>query len=99
MLTDDDIFICENGSPEDLKVYIAALRANHDQTVIYRTRRPRQMATPRRAVKIVDRNFALLTIGKGESETTPLLVEVKVDEHGEVSFQLDDLKVFLQVIQ
>lgn len=31
MLTDDDIFICENGSPEDLKVYIAALRANHDQ--------------------------------------------------------------------
>lgn len=31
MLTDDDIFICENGSPEDLKVYIAALRANMDK--------------------------------------------------------------------
>lgn len=31
MLTDDDIFICENGSPEDLKAHIAALRAEHDQ--------------------------------------------------------------------
>ena len=70
-----------------------------EPTVIYRTRKPRQMATPRRAVKIVDRNFVLLTIGKGEAETTPLLVEVKVDSQGEISFDLDDLKVFLQVIQ
>jgi hypothetical protein len=70
-----------------------------EPTVIYRTRKPRRMATPRRAVKIVDRNFVLLTIGKGETETTPLLVEVKIDEQGEVSFRLDDLKVFLQVIQ
>jgi hypothetical protein len=70
-----------------------------EPTVIYRTRRPRQMATPRRAVKVTDGNFALLTIGKGDAETTPLLVEVKVDEQGEISFDLDDLKIYLQVIQ
>jgi hypothetical protein len=70
-----------------------------EPTVIYRTRKNRRMATPRRAVKVTDWNFALLTIGKGEAETTPLLVEVKVDAQGEISFNLDDLKVFLQVIQ
>ena len=70
-----------------------------EQTTLYRTRRNRRMATPRRAVKFVDGNFVLLTIGNGKTETTPLLVEVKIDAQGEISFNLDDLKVFLQVIQ
>ncbi len=70
-----------------------------EPTVIYRTRKHRQMATPRRAVKVTDGNFALLIVGKNGTETAPALVEIKIDDVGEISFDLDDLKIFLQVIQ
>ena len=70
-----------------------------ERNVIYRTRRPRQMATPRRAVKVTDGNFCLFTLEHDGKEEAPILVEVKISELGEIEFGQEGVIVKLQVIQ
>ena len=70
-----------------------------EQTTLYRTRRPRRMATPRRAVKIVDGNFCLFVLEHDGKEEAPIIVEVKINEIGEIEFGQDGVIVKLQVIQ
>jgi hypothetical protein len=70
-----------------------------EPTVIYRTRKPRQMATPRRAAKIVDGNFCLFVLEHDGKEEAPILVEVRISELGEIEFGQDGVIVKLQVIQ
>jgi hypothetical protein len=70
-----------------------------EPTAIYRTRKPRQMATPRRAVKVTDGNFCLFTLEHDGKEEAPIIVEVKINEIGEIEFGQDGVIVKLQVIQ
>jgi hypothetical protein len=70
-----------------------------EPTAIYRTREPRQMATPRRAVKVTDGNFALFILEHDGREEPPIVVEVRISELGEIEFGQDGVIVKLQVIQ
>ena len=70
-----------------------------EPTTLYRTHRNRRMATPRRAVKVTDGNFALFTLEHDGKEEAPILVEVKISELGEIEFGQDGVIVKLQVIQ
>lgn len=70
-----------------------------EPTVIYRTRKNRRMATPRRAVKVTDGNFCLFTLEHDGKEEAPIVVEVKINALGEIEFGQDGVIVKLQVIQ
>ena len=70
-----------------------------EPTTLYRTHRARKMATPRRAVKVTDGNFALFILEHDGKEEAPILVEVKISELGEIEFGQDGVIVKLQVIQ
>ena len=70
-----------------------------EQTTLYRTRRNRRMATPRRAVKVTDGNFCLFTLEHDGKEEAPIVVEVKINALGEIEFGQDGVIVKLQVIQ
>ena len=70
-----------------------------EQTTLYRTRRNRRMATPRRAVKVTDGNFCLFTLEHDGKDEAPIVVEVKISELGEIEFGQDGVIVKLQVIQ
>lgn len=70
-----------------------------EPTTIYRTRKPRKAAEPRRATTVTDGNFALYTVRRKNTEIGPHLVEVRIDPDGEIHFDFGGMTIFLKVIE